>query len=174
MYLKNNIIETFYIESLGCPKNSVDSRSIAELLMAAGKKEVEDPQQADLILVNTCGFIQPAVDESLSVLNEFAGSKRADQILIAAGCLSEREKANLFDQVPNLDAAFGTRRWAEVLRLVGDIEKGRRNRYAYFPQSSRIMDDPPGIIRAANMGGSAYLKTADVLFALFLLLKGHW
>jgi len=161
MYLKNNIIETFYIESLGCPKNSVDSRSIAELLMAAGKKEVEDPQQADLILVNTCGFIQPAVDESLSVLNEFAGSKRADQILIAAGCLSEREKANLFDQVPNLDAAFGTRRWAEVLRLVEDIEKGRRNRYAYFPQSSRIMDDPPGIIRAVNMGGSAYLKIAD-------------
>lgn len=161
MAVRKTSIQTFFLESLGCPKNSVDSRSIAEILIQGGKREVTDPHEADLILVNTCGFIQPAIEESLSVLKKHVQSKRRNQILVAAGCLSEREKSKLLDHVPGLDAALGTRRWADVLHLVEEIESGVQHPYAYFPASSHIMQDPPGVIRAAHMGATAYLKIAD-------------
>ena len=63
--------DSFYIESLGCAKNSVDSRSMAELLIRAGYRESQKPEKAGIIIVNTCGFILPAREESLRTLREF-------------------------------------------------------------------------------------------------------
>ena len=177
MLRKKSIIQTFYIESLGCPKNSVDSRSMAEMLVVAGKTEVGDSLDANLILVNTCGFIRPAVEESVSVLVEFANKKKEDQILIAAGCLSERIKEDLFAQVPGLDAVFGTRRWADILKMVVQIESGSQRPFTSFPDATRLMEGPSGVLRAASMGGSAYLKIADgcdrgCAFCAIPLIKG--
>lgn len=151
----------FYIESLGCAKNSVDSRSMAELLVLSGMKETNDPGQAEVIIVNTCGFIQPARQESLEVLNEFSSSKRKGQVLIASGCLSEREKGQLLGEVSGLDAALGTRRWADIARVVKKIREKPAGPYLYFPETERIVDDEQGIPRAAVQGASAYLKIAD-------------
>jgi ribosomal protein S12 methylthiotransferase len=151
----------FYIESLGCAKNSVDSRSMAELLVLSGMKETNDPEQAEVIIVNTCGFIQPARQESLEVLNEFASSKQDGQLLIASGCLSEREKGLLLDEVDGLDAALGTRRWADIVRVVKKAREKPTSPYLYFPETERIIGDEHGIPRAAVQGTSAYLKIAD-------------
>jgi ribosomal protein S12 methylthiotransferase len=75
--------DSFYIESLGCAKNGVDSRSMAELLIRAGYKESNLPEKAEIVIVNTCGFILPAREESLRTLREFAAVKKSGQILIA-------------------------------------------------------------------------------------------
>jgi len=114
-------IQSFFIESLGCAKNTVDSHSIEKLLSLAGLKPCVDTADADVIIVNTCGFIQPAKEESLEVLQEFALHKRDDQFLIAAGCLSEREKSTIHQLVSGLDAALSTRRWAEILHVINHL-----------------------------------------------------
>ncbi|MBM3138074.1 MAG: 30S ribosomal protein S12 methylthiotransferase RimO [Chloroflexi bacterium] len=153
--------DLFYIESLGCAKNSVDSRSMAELLVLGGMQETHDPEQAHVIIVNTCGFIQPAREESLLVLNEFASVKQRGQVLIAAGCLSEREKGQLLSEVNGLDAALGTRRWADIARVVKQTREQPGKPYLYFPETEQIIGDEEGIPRAAVQGASAYLKIAD-------------
>lgn len=158
---KRKKYSSFYIESLGCAKNSVDSRSIAELLINAGKKEVDSPERADLIIVNTCGFIRPAKEESVEVLREFAANKKEGQALIAAGCLSEREKYGLMDQIDGLDAAYGTRRWEDILEVLAGMRSSRSRPYAYFPETPRTSEVTKDIHRSAKFGASAYLKIAE-------------
>ena len=80
--------KTFHLSSLGCAKNSVDSDSMAQLLIQAKFEPIEDVNQAGVVIVNTCGFIGPAKDESLAVLQELASQKKNGQLLIAAGCLT--------------------------------------------------------------------------------------
>ncbi|NTU62532.1 MAG: 30S ribosomal protein S12 methylthiotransferase RimO, partial [Chloroflexi bacterium] len=79
----------YYLLSLGCSKNSVDSDSMAQLLNASGYAGVTDPDDASILIVNTCGFIGPAREESIRSLRELAEGKRRQQTLIAAGCLSQ-------------------------------------------------------------------------------------
>jgi ribosomal protein S12 methylthiotransferase len=82
-------------------------------------------------------------------------------VLIASGCLSEREKGQLLAEVDGLDAALGTRRWAEIARVVKKAREKPTNPYLYFPETERIIGDEHGIPRAAVQGASAYLKIAD-------------
>src|SRR5258706_15889516 len=82
--------KTFHLVSLGCAKNTVDSDSMAQLLVQDGYEFVEKIGQAGVLIVNTCGFIGPAKQESLDTLRELAAQKRGDQLLIAAGCLTQR------------------------------------------------------------------------------------
>lgn len=174
---KNRQITTFYIESLGCAKNSVDSRSMAELLYLSGYSEIARPNEADLIIVNTCGFIQPAREESLCVLREFTESKSDNQFVIAAGCLSEREKQLLSAEVEGLNAVMGTRRWADIVKVVKRLQQPGESPYFYFPETDRIIESGERIVRAAIEGSSAYLKIADgcdrgCAFCAIPLIKG--
>src|SRR6185503_18077808 len=105
--------QSFYLLSLGCSKNTVDSESMAQLLATAGYSSVSDPTRAGVLIVNTCGFIGPAKQESVDNLRELAGMKKPGQMLIAAGCLSQRYGAELVQQVPGLDGIIGTRRWMD-------------------------------------------------------------
>ncbi len=81
---------TFHITSLGCAKNTVDTDSMAELLVRDGYRMVQNPAHASVMIVNTCGFIGPAKEESINTLRELAEAKRSGQVLIAAGCLTQR------------------------------------------------------------------------------------
>ena len=110
--------KSFYLLSLGCSKNTVDSESMAQLLGGAGYKGVADPGKAGVLIVNTCGFIGPAKEESVNALRELAERKKPGQLLIAAGCLSQRYGAELTKQVPGLDGIIGTRRWMDIVDLV--------------------------------------------------------
>jgi ribosomal protein S12 methylthiotransferase len=168
---------SFYIESLGCAKNSVDSRSMAELLQKAGYAEHAKPGNAGVIIVNTCGFIQPAREESLQVLRDFAGSKKDGQLLLAAGCLSEKEKRQLTQAVHGLDAALGTRRWADIVGVVEAARQPRTSPYLHFPETPSIPRGDAQVARTAQQGGSAYLKIADgcdrvCAFCAIPLIKG--
>ena len=169
----------YYIVSLGCPKNSVDAEDMCLLLNGAGHTQVLDPARADVLLVNTCGFIESARDESVQVLQELGQSKRPGQRLIAAGCLSQRAGAQLALQVPDLDGILGTRRWAEVLDVAAQVAQRRRGQPIVA-----CVDDPPlgsanslDLPRTANLGASAYLKIAEgcsapCAFCAIPLIKG--
>jgi len=159
--MRKTPFKKFHLISLGCAKNSVDSRSIAELLDRAGIEEVDKPALADVLIVNTCGFIAPAREESLLALKKAAKAKKKGQVLIAAGCLSQRDREQLINQVPGIDGILGTRRWMDILSVIHELENIPRQSVYHIPESTPIGKDEHGVIRAAVQGGSAYLKIGD-------------
>src|SRR3954453_12789224 len=99
----------FSFVSLGCPKNLVDSERMLGLLAQDGYVLVPDDEEADLVIINTCGFIDTARQESLGVIREMLDRKRAGGVkgVVVAGCLAEREKELLRDEVPEVDGIIG-------------------------------------------------------------------
>ena len=155
------IPNTFHLISLGCAKNLVDSQGLWSLLSQQGLTLVEDPNQAEFIIINTCGFIHDARQESLQALQEFSEHKRGGQKLIAAGCLTERYRAELLESVPGIDGLIGTRDLADILPLVQSLNKhSQPHSEVYFPEHAHIVNHPdlPGYM---IQGGSSYLKIAD-------------
>ena len=151
----------YYFVSLGCPKNAVDAECMGHLLDVAGHEPVFDPQQADVLLVNTCGFIESARAESIQVLGDLAEMKTPDQLLLAVGCYAQRDGTALAELVPGIDGILGTRRWAEIVSVVDQL--GRRS-----PESAPLTmtgeatcATPQQVHRTAVQGSSAYLKIAD-------------
>jgi ribosomal protein S12 methylthiotransferase len=98
---------SFYVETLGCPKNAVDSDKVVASLLADGLVAVSDPSDADLIVVNTCAFIEPARQESIDVSLALAGTKRAGAKLVITGCMAERYGDELAAALPEADAVVG-------------------------------------------------------------------
>ncbi len=170
---------TFHIISLGCAKNTVDSDSMSELLQRDGYRLVQKPERANVLIVNTCGFIGPAKAESIQVLRELAESKRSGQILIAAGCLTQRYGAQVADQVPGIDGVLGTRRWMDIVQVVRELRQGGRPEPLYhLPENAATVGvDEQEALRASVAGASAYLKIADgcrrpCAFCAIPLIKG--
>ena len=161
--------KSYYLLSLGCSKNTVDSDSIAQLMNDSGYKGTEQQKHADVLIVNTCGFIGPARDESIRSLRELAGSKRKGQMLIAAGCLSQLWGPKLAEEVPGLDGVIGTRRWMDIVEFVEKV-RGRRadgtlNKpepmYHLPTEAVTVGEDEKGAYRTAIQGVSSYIKIAD-------------
>lgn len=152
----------FHIVSLGCAKNTVDSHSMTTLLMRAGYQPSPNPDEAEVLIVNTCGFIRPARDESHATLNELAAAKRPDQLLIAAGCLPQYHGVDVAKHIQGLDAMLGTRRWMDIVPV---LEKLRRKSppvpLYHLPEAPTVGTDEQGVMRTAVQGASAYLKIAD-------------
>lgn len=170
--------KTFHLVSLGCAKNTVDSDSMAQLLVQDGYKPVEKPGQAGVLIVNTCGFIGPAKAESLSTLRELAASKRGDQLLIAAGCLTQRYGVEVAQQVPGIDGIIGTRRWMDILQVVEKLRATPHPEPLYhLPDAATVGSDEGGALRVSVAGASAYVKIADgcrrpCAFCAIPLIKG--
>jgi len=170
--------KTFHMVSLGCAKNTVDSDSMSRLLSGAGFHEVVKPAHAQVLIVNTCGFIGPAKEESLQVLRELAEHKRKGQLLIAAGCLTQRYGAQVAQQVPGIDGILGTRRWMDIVDLVLQLRQGPHPEPLYhLPEAPTVGTDEHGVLRASVQGGSAYIKIADgcrrpCAFCAIPLIKG--
>ena len=171
-------LKTFHMVSLGCAKNTVDSESMAQLLVNTDFSPVEKPSRASVLIVNTCGFIGPAKDESLDILKELAANKRKGQILIAAGCLTQRYGAEVIRQVPGIDGILGTRRWMDIVDVVDQLRSGKHPEPLYhLPEAATVGKDEQGVLRASINGGSAYLKIADgcrrpCAFCAIPLIKG--
>jgi ribosomal protein S12 methylthiotransferase len=154
--------KSFYLVSLGCAKNTVDSESMASLLTQNGYEPVEKASQASILIVNTCGFIRPAIQESIETLQDLAHKKKDGQMLIAAGCLTQRYSQMVTEQVKGIDGILGTRRWMDIMDLIQRL--GREHPAAplyHIPDAKTIGLDEHGVLRAAVQGGSAYLKIAD-------------
>ncbi|MYI41592.1 MAG: 30S ribosomal protein S12 methylthiotransferase RimO, partial [Chloroflexi bacterium] len=148
---------------LGCSKNSVDSESMAQLLQREGMAGCTAPEAAETLIVNTCGFINSAKQESIDALRELAEAKRPDQLLIAAGCLSQRYGAALAQEVPGLDGVIGTRRWMDIVQLIKRLRARKHPQPLYhLPADANVVGlDERGVLRASVQGSSAYLKIAD-------------
>jgi ribosomal protein S12 methylthiotransferase len=154
---------SYYLLSLGCSKNTVDSESMAALLEQAGLRGTEDAHRAEVLIVNTCGFIGPAREESINALRELAALKSPDQYLIAAGCLSQRYGHDLPAQIPQLDGVIGTRRWMDIVDLVRRLRDRKHPEPIYHlpDEAVTVGSDERGVLRASVQGASAYLKIAD-------------
>jgi ribosomal protein S12 methylthiotransferase len=170
--------KSFHMISLGCAKNTVDSASMAQILGNAGYQSTDKPSKARVLIVNTCGFIGPAKEESFEVLQELAANKQAGQILIAAGCLTQRYGAEVAHRVHGIDGILGTRRWMDILDVVDTLRHGKHPEPLYhLPEVSTVGSDERGVLRAGIQGKSAFIKIADgcrrpCAFCAIPLIKG--
>jgi len=156
---KNN----YFLLSLGCSKNTVDSESIAQVLNQNGMRGVGDPAEAEVMIVNTCGFIDAAKEESIDALRQLVDIRTDKQMVIAAGCLSQRYGQDLVQHVPGLDGVIGTRRWMDIFDLVTRLRTRKHPEPMYhLPTDADVVGlDERGVLRASVQGASAYLKIAD-------------
>lgn len=152
---------------------------MAQLLGQSGYKATLKASEAEILIVNTCGFIGPAREESYQVLSELAEEKEAGQWLIAAGCLSQRYGAEVVERVPGVDGLLGTRRWMDILDLIGKLRAQKHPEPLYHlpSQAETVGRDEKGVLRTAIQGPSAYLKIADgcrrpCAFCAIPLIKG--
>ena len=155
--------QSYHLITLGCPKNEVDSDGMEMLLQKADIGASADARQADVLIVNTCGFLEAAKEESIGVLQELADGKRRHQMLIAAGCLAQRNGEEVLARVPQVDGLLGTRRWMDVVELVKQVRSGPQQRRL---QKYSLLGEPDEIYmqavpRPPVAGGSAYLKISD-------------
>jgi ribosomal protein S12 methylthiotransferase len=147
----------FYLLSLGCPKNAVDAEGMTGLLQEAGWRKTERPDRADVLIVNTCGFIDAARAESYGALQELAEGKRSGQVLLATGCLSQRLGQEVRRAVPGVDEILGTREWAKIVPCVEGL-LGMEPVAAVRPSGEASV---VSTMRRQAHGPSAYLKIAD-------------
>ena len=110
-----------FIETVGCPKNREDSERMAGLLVASGHAISKDPEEADIIIVNTCGFIEPAKKESINTIFEMSELTGDDKKLIITGCLTQRYAEELFADLPEADAVLGVNDYDNLPKIVEEL-----------------------------------------------------
>src|SRR5437763_14658097 len=112
---------TFAFVSLGCPKNLVDSERMLGKLAQDGYALTPDADGADVVVINTCGFIEPARQESLAVIREMLALKEQGKVgaVVVAGCLAERKKDELLLEVPGVDHIVGVFGREDIAKVVG-------------------------------------------------------
>ncbi|MBQ9263369.1 MAG: 30S ribosomal protein S12 methylthiotransferase RimO [Clostridia bacterium] len=144
--------------SLGCVKNRVDSEQMLSQLTEVGCQITHEPQEADILIVNTCGFIAPAKEESIDAIFEMAEYKKTGRckVLCVTGCLAQRYEKDLMDEIPEIDCLLGVSQYARLREHLEAALTGHREadtkRGAGFLECGRILTTP---------GYSAYIKTGD-------------
>ncbi len=153
----------FYLLSLGCSKNTVDSESMASLLENAGFNGVGDPDDASVMIVNTCGFIEGARQESIDALRQLADQKGKNQLLIAAGCMAQRYGDEVVEWAPGVDGVIGTRRWMDIVPFIRKLRRRKHPQPLYHlpDDATTVGTDERGVLRASIQGASAYVKISD-------------
>ena len=152
---------TVYLISLGCPKNRVDSEVILGSLINAGYKPVEEPLEAQLIVVNTCGFIRSATEESIETILELAQAKKLGrcEFLVVAGCLPQRYGRKLVKSMPEVDLFVGTSSFVHLVEILARNQKDDLERLNLEPPRFLMTAKTPRTLSAPFY--SAYLKVAE-------------
>lgn len=114
----------YHLITLGCPKNAVDSEGMQGLLLAQGHRPAESSETADVVIVNTCSFIQAARNETIDLLRDLARAKRPGQRLVAAGCMAESHRDQLAADVSGLDATLSTKEWMRIPEVLAGFDGG--------------------------------------------------
>lgn len=134
-----------FIDTLGCPKNFNDTQTAKGFLEGAGYETVQDPENADAIIINTCGFINDAKKESIECIFAYCAYKEAGKKIIVSGCLSQRYGNELFEEMPEVDCFLGVNeyeRLPEILKTLDSRSKHITNSYAdVLPRMYRKLDD---------------------------------
>ena len=128
----------FHLTTLGCPKNQVDSDCLAGMLLGAGWKFLDDPTRADLVIVNTCSFIVPAVEESVEAVLELAEARGRVSRMVVAGCLVSRYgKETLAELFPEVDLFISPAEYPELISMIdgcrgseGEPPRGAARRFS--------------------------------------------
>jgi len=149
---------TIHFVSLGCPKNRVDSEVMLGVAQREGFRHVEAPEEAEVIVVNTCGFIDEAKQESIDTILELAGHKAAGTChkLVVTGCLSQRYGSELAEGMPEVDHFLGS---SDMLKLE-QVLSGKAERFLVGNPADWLVraSDPRTL---STRGASAYLKLAE-------------
>lgn len=162
----------YHLVTLGCPKNVADSDKLEALLREGYHEPTDRPARAELIVVNTCGFLETAREESIDAILRLALRKRPGQKLVVAGCLSQIYARQLQEEVPEVDVLFGVEAWEQVAALAGTAAR---------PRGARLPDGQPpfGILETSESPRpSVYLKISDgcnalCAFCLIPRIKGR-
>ena len=147
-----------WIQTLGCDKNTADSSSLGGLLRESGATLVSGPDEADLVVVNTCGFILPAKEESIGALLDAVALKadRPELKVVAVGCLVQKHLEELRREIPELDGFFGVHDPEGMMTLIETVGSGRRD----DRMGPKRLDGGQAFPQDVR-GVSAYLKIAD-------------
>ncbi|RMH79754.1 MAG: 30S ribosomal protein S12 methylthiotransferase RimO [Acidobacteria bacterium] len=132
--------------NLGCAKNLVDAEILLGKLKAGGAKLVSDPQEADIIVINTCGFIEPAKVEAIETILDLSERKK----VIVMGCLVNRYKEELQKEIPEVMAYFGTESWDEVVGFLGLEAREKSRRLLATPKSYAYLKISEGCNRLCS------------------------
>ena len=151
--------KTFALISLGCAKNLVNSEQMLYLMSEAGFELVSRPEGADLAIVNTCGFIDAAKSEAIDNILEMAELKKAGKLggLIVTGCLSERYKDSILEELPEIDAVLGVGSFKDIVAAANTVMEGRS--LSLFGDNSAPVDEIPRVISTGPAW--AYLRIAE-------------
>src|SRR5438445_6691334 len=182
--------------SLGCPKNLVDSEVMLGLARDAGHELTRDAAAADVLIVNTCAFIDAAKQESVDTILEMAHHKKdgACRRLIVTGCLAERYREALRAEIPEIDAVLGTGEVPEIVNAIGGSASAHVAPLAFYrarastgdPEAAQNPESRPSYIydadtprHLATPGHYAYVKVAEgcdykCAFCIIPTLRGHY
>ncbi len=124
-------MKKIHITTLGCSKNTVDSEVLAGQLESHQYQVIDSAEAADVLIINTCGFVQDAKEESIQAIFEALKLKEQDPAkkVFAAGCLSQRYRKEIEKEIPEVDAIFGTEEYAEILNTLGEQHAALDNIY---------------------------------------------
>ena len=146
--------------SLGCPKNLVDSEVMLGLIREKQLEITNDPAEADLIIVNTCGFIESAKEESINTVLQMAEYKQngSCKYLVMTGCLGQRYADELFESMPEVDAIVGTDSFTDIGWVIDQVMVGKRLKHLQKLESKNVAMPPRMLTTPSYM---AYLKIAE-------------
>jgi ribosomal protein S12 methylthiotransferase len=138
----------FHLISLGCAKNLVDSEVMLGSMASGGWELVDNPDDADLLVLNTCGFIQPAVEEAITEIFELVRIKERspEKKIVVVGCLVQRYKENLLDDLPEVDLFLGTEGAADLAEYIAQMENGELQSRVLLPDRMLMSSYTPRVI----------------------------
>lgn len=146
--------------SLGCDKNLCDSEAMLGLLRDKKYNITNDENEADIAIVNTCSFIKDAMQESIDTILEMAELKKGRlKYLIVAGCLAQRYKDEIFDEIPEIDACLGTTSFDRIVEVIEELEKENKCTSVFDPIDRLATADTKKVITSGTFMG--YLKIAE-------------
>ena len=146
--------------SLGCDKNLADSEEMLGLLTGNGHEIVDSEEEAEVIVINTCCFIHDAKEESIENILEMAEYKKAGtcKVLIVTGCMAQRYKEEIIEEIPEVDAVLGTTSYMDILKAIDEACEGRH--FQEFRDINELPEDSGR--RVLTTGGHyGYLKIAE-------------
>ena len=151
----------FHLISLGCAKNLVDSEVILGSMAAAGWELTDDPDQAELFILNTCGFIQPAVEEAIAEIFELVELKEQspEKKIVVVGCLVQRYQDKLVEDLPEVDLFLGTEGAADIARYIDQMARGILLKRVLLPERTLMSSNTTRIISTPSF--RAWLKITE-------------
>ena len=154
---------TFAMISLGCAKNLVNSEQMLYLMDEAGYQLVGEPEGADLVVINTCGFIDSAKSEAIDNILEMAELKKAGLLkkIIVTGCLPERYRDSILEEIPEIDAVLGVGSYSDIVAAADEClgDSGPGKHFEAFAEDSSAIDEIPRVVSTGP--GWAYLRIAE-------------